>query len=92
MIRSSDYLSFVLDEMTRDENPLVLLGHALGDQDLHISRAAAAPAGRTIAVGMRRSHAQSKKLHYARVLPAAQLIFFHSETHPLTAPDLRVAS
>lgn len=92
VIRSSDYLSFVLDEMTRDEQPLVVVGHGLGDQDLHVARAAAAPIGRTVAVGMRKPRAQLKKLHYARVLPGADLIFFDSTTHPLTAPELRVAS
>lgn len=92
VIRSSDYLSFVLDEMSRDEQPLVVLGHGLGDQDLHVARAVATPVGRTVAVGMRQPGAQLKKLHYARVLPGADLLFFDSTTHPLTSPKLRVAA
>ena len=89
-IRSSDYLSFAFDTFAAESRPLVVFGHALGDEDSHISKAIRQGDARLVAVGIRGdpAHVRRRKRHYADRLGSARVVFFDSSTHPLGDPTL----
>lgn len=91
-IRSSEYLTFVYDRLTRVEDRLVVFGQGLGDEDAHVADAIRDP-NRQIAVGVRGQTNEeiiARIGHYMKVLAGAELTFFDATTHPLGDPGLLV--
>lgn len=92
VIRSSDYLSYVYEQLANDNGPLVVFGHRLSlAHDRHIVRAI--DRDRPIAISMRPSgHAAevARKAAYTHALPHAELTFFDATTHTLGDPGLSV--
>jgi len=91
-IYRSDYLSFVLSQFARDEAPLVVFGHSLGDSDSHLVDAINANKGRDVAVAIRvDGDIRQKKASIIKTLPRAEIHFFDAATHPLGDPTLNIA-
>jgi hypothetical protein len=94
-IRSSDYLSFCYDQLLSHGEGLCLFGHALGEQDSHITHALrqAKPTVLAISIYPRsKAFIQHQKRHYAKVFEGTgcELRFFDSKTHALGSPKLTV--
>jgi hypothetical protein len=92
-IARSDYLTFAYQQLGHTRGPLVVFGQALGETDTHIVDVLARQRQRTIAVGVYPvdSHQVIKeKARFLNLLPAADLMFFDSRTHPLGDPALRI--
>jgi hypothetical protein len=92
-IRSSRYLEFCLMSLERYDRPLVILGHSMSDLDKHIRELIARWGRRKVAIGIRNGRKEKlvKRIsNYTGHFPKAELTFFDSATHPLTAPDLQV--
>lgn len=92
-IARSDYLTFAYQQLGHTQGPLVLVGHALGDTDAHIAEVLARRRQRPIAVGIYPVDSQQtiqEKARFRYLLPAADLTFFDSRTHPLGDPALRL--
>ena len=90
-IYQSDYLSFVFSCFKNDENPLVILGHNLGDSDKHIIDAINAHKNRHVAISIRKNgNIRKKKARFVNALPNVQPYFFDAATHPLLRESLRI--
>lgn len=92
-IARSDYLTFAYQQLGHTRGALVLFGQALGKSDTHIADVLARRQPRMIAVGIypiNSEHIIKEKAHFFNLLPAADLVFFNSRTHPLGDPQLRV--
>ena len=90
-IYQSDYLSFVFSCFEHDKNPLVILGHSLGDSDKHIINAINAHEGRQVAISVRRNgNIREKTAKFTSALPNVKLSFFDAATHPLLHESLRI--
>lgn len=93
-IRQSSYLSFCLDELRRDDQPTVVFGQALADQDRHILSALSEGPSRRIAISMYPTgDAEAIVEEKARLLQALRghdVEFFDSTTHPVGAPELLI--
>lgn len=90
-IYQSDYLSFVFSCFENDKNPLVILGHSLGDSDKHIINAINAHEGRQVAISVRRNgNIREKTAKFTSALPNVKLSFFDAATHPLLHESLRI--
>jgi hypothetical protein len=92
-IARSDYLTFAYQQLGHRRGPLVLFGQGLGDTDKHIVDVLARQRHRTIAIGIYPVDSQEtikEKARLINLLPAADLVFFDSRTHPLGNPALRV--
>ena len=89
----SDYLSFALGSLAAFEDPLVIFGHALGDQDTHIIQALRKHPARPLAIAIHQStpDVRAAKDRFYAALRSDLIFFFDSETHPLGAPSLRAA-
>jgi len=91
-IYRSDYLSFVFSQLARDEGPLVIFGHSLGESDSHLVDAINAHPGREVAVAMRaNADIRRTKAEIIATLPNADIYFFDAATHPLGEPTLHIA-
>ena len=90
-IYQSDYLSFVFSCFKDDRNPLVILGHSLGNSDQHIIDAINAHKDRHVAISVRNNEdIREKKAKFINLLPNVKLSFFDAATHPLLHEGLRV--
>lgn len=90
-IYRSDYLSFVFSCLAKDDSPLVIFGHSLGDSDQHIVDALGAHQGRSIAVSVRaKGNVRQKKAAIIEALPDSEIKFFDAATHPLGATELLI--
>jgi len=93
-IRKSSYLSFCLDQLTRDEKPTIVFGHALADQDKHILAALNRGRRRRIAISIYPTGDSkaiaTEKARLLRDLGDHDVEFFDSTTHPLGAPALSI--
>ena len=90
-IYQSDYLSFVFSCFGSDKNPLVILGHNLGDSDKHIIDAINAHKDRHVAISIRKNgNIRKKKARFVNALPNVQPYFFDAATHPLLRESLRI--
>ena len=90
-IYQSDYLSFVFSCFRNDNNPLVVLGHRLGDSDRHIIDAINAHKNRHVAISIRKNGSiRKKKARFVNALPNVQPYFFDAATHPLLGESLRI--
>jgi hypothetical protein len=93
-IARSDYLSFAANEFEADDNPLVVFGHTLGEQDDHLLPAIDQPS-RRVAVSVMPGNETSvirRKAELKERLPHARLSFFDATTHPLGDPSMRAPS
>jgi hypothetical protein len=92
-IRTSDYLSFALSTLQSHDEPMVVFGHSLGEEDHHLVRALSTSAVPTLAISMRHSGTADEiaSMHAVNArFPETELLFFDSESHPLGDPALRV--
>lgn len=105
VIRSSDYLSFALDEFKKDDNPLVILGQAIAinekeDENEHIWRALALSSSeRAIAFGINTEYLTEEQIqsNLDRIKDSLKkykfkldkLVFFKAQAHPLYDTKLR---
>jgi len=97
-ILRSDYLSFAYTAFAQHQGNLVIFGQSLADEDEHLVEAINSwrPPRREpplIAISIRPEvdpdEVRRTKLHYARRLPHADLIFFDPSTHPLGDASVR---
>jgi hypothetical protein len=91
-IARSDYLSFANGEFSADGAPLVVFGHALGEQDAHLIDHIDKPS-RRVAISVMPSSPNAiirRKAELKELLPHARLSFFDATTHPLGEPAMRV--
>ena len=90
-IHRSDYLSFLFGEFSKDNGPIVIFGHALGESDQHIADVLNSETKRPIAISiLKRGDVRQKKASIIDSLPKADLCFFDASTHPLGSPKLVV--
>ena len=91
-IRRSDYLSYVFSCFKNDNNPLIILGHRLADNDQHIVDAINAYRNRPVAISVRNSgNIDEKKERFKDALwNVNNLHFFDAATHPLLGQNLQV--
>ena len=83
-IRSSDYLSFCLSELSTCSDPIVIFGHSLGVEDDHLVKALNRFPEREIAISLYRPEDQTAEMHRLKSRLARQDIrFFDAESHPL---------
>lgn len=90
-ISASAYLQFCWNELSESTNPLVILGHGLGDSDNHLLESVGRTS-RKIAVSI---HGESDYRLMARALEGfkgCDVTFFDSRTHPLCLPSLNCDS
>jgi hypothetical protein len=93
-IRSSDYLSFTLSQLSRDRGNMVIFGWSFGLQDQHITDAINNSFRRRIAISMRPSYT-TKRMRREQADLVARLdrhdvVFFNAETHPIGDPTLAI--
>ena len=83
---------YVFSCFEKDSNPLVILGHSLGDSDQHIAKAINAHRNRHVAISVRKNgNIREKKAAIRKVLPNVEhLYFFDAATHPLLDESLRI--
>lgn len=93
VIRSSDYLTFALEQFAAYRGPFVVFGHSLGESDAHLIRAMQRWGDIPIAISIRpgeRHELRERMAPYVQHLPKAELTFFDASTHPLGAASLQV--
>lgn len=86
-IQENAYLTFAMDHLRNEIEPLVVFGHSLSEQDRHVVDALDRP-GRPVAIALRASKDESgtraRKHEIAARLPNVdELHFFDAATHPL---------
>lgn len=93
-IYRSDYLAFVFESFRDLDEPLVVVGHSLGDQDRHLVDALQSRGERPIAISIKgergADHVLAEKVRFRALLPEAELCFFDASTHPLGSTELTV--
>ncbi len=92
-IRSNDYLSFALAQLSRDRGNMVIFGWSFGPQDSHITDAINNSFRRRIAISMRPSTTKRMRRVQADLiarLDRHEVLFFNAETHPIGDPTLTV--
>lgn len=95
VIRSSDYLTFALEQFAAHQGRLVVFGHSLGESDAHLVRAMQRWGNRPIAISIRPGEPhelRERMASYVHNLPKAEITFFDASTHPLGSSRLRVAA
>jgi hypothetical protein len=93
-IEQNEYLAFVLQRLRESDEPLVVFGHSLGDQDAHLADAINLHPDRPVAVsllpGATTAETRGRQAEIrARLHAVDRLYFFDATTHPLGAPELR---
>lgn len=94
-IKRNDYLRFTYEKLCKSTGNLVVIGHSLNkDYDQHIIDALNQSSLKRIAISVWPHQNQASILAFkSRLhldLTEKELIFFNSETHPLSTPELRV--
>jgi Domain of unknown function (DUF4917) len=95
-IQENPYLTFAMDHLRREIEPLVVFGHNLGERDRHVVDALDRP-GRPLAIALDARAGESyiratKRVIAARLPKVDELHFFDAATHPLGDARLRLAS
>jgi len=89
-IQRSDYLRFAFSAFEASSStPIIVFGHAFGDQDEHIADAIASP-GREVAVSVRRDTSKRELGRLQALFVDCNLTLFWSDTHPLGLSTLAV--
>lgn len=95
-IRRSDYLSFGYQQLTQNDDPVIIFGASFGPQDNHIVQAVRNGGRRAVAVSVYPvadpASVVATKATYRANLPDQDLFFFDSTTHPLGDAGMRVSS
>jgi uncharacterized protein DUF4917 len=96
-IEGNDYLAFAYEQLQETDGPLVVFGHALGDQDRHLIDAINANPERPVAISMRRKskgklREQQSDIYGKLRVSASDIYFFDAATHPLGSSELTVAA
>jgi Domain of unknown function (DUF4917) len=90
-IDNNEYLTHCLKRFEHHEDPLVVFGHGLGEQDQHLVDAINGHPDRAVAVSVRPGTRKAVRAWQARFrakLDTPHLYFFDSTTHPLGDPKL----
>lgn len=91
-IEGNDYLAHVYETFKTRSKPLVVFGHALGEQDRHLIQAINANPERPVAVSMKKKSKKKLREQQSEIwgkLDTEHKYFFDATTHPLGSPDLR---
>lgn len=91
-IKGNDYLAHSYEALEKQANPLLVFGHALGEQDRHLIDAINANPDRPVAVSMvaREKHAlRERQSDIWGKLKSKEVYFFDASTHPLGNRRLR---
>lgn len=91
VIESSKYLNFCLQALREDTGPVVVLGHSLGEADIHIARALTEGRDLTdprLAVGIYPPDCTELEIARLRQLLGDETVLFDSTSHPLIDPAL----
>ena len=96
-IEGNDYLAFAYEQLQEADGPLVVFGHALGDQDRHLIEAINVNPERPVAISMRkkskgRLREQQSDIYGKLRASANDIYFFNAATHPLGFSELTVES
>ncbi|MCW2983294.1 MAG: hypothetical protein JWR63_864 [Conexibacter sp.] len=94
VIEQNDYLAYVLQRLRESDEPLVVFGHSLSEQDAHLVDAINLHPDRSVAVSLLPSDTTAETRGRqaeirARLHAVDRLYFFDASTHPLGAPELR---
>lgn len=93
-IRRSEYLSFAIQTLREEAEPLAIFGTSLGLPDAHVVSAINVHPQRPLAIAVRPGTAEQIRRSKARwhvAFPEQRLTFFMAETHPLGDPTLSVS-
>jgi hypothetical protein len=85
-IYRSDYLSFALSTFSEHEDPLVIFGCSLGENDKHLINAINNWQSRKLAIAIFRQTDEDvikQKAHYFQLFKNPDITFFDATTHPL---------
>lgn len=96
-IKSSDYLRFAYEKLSKHDESLVILGHPLRETDEHLVEAIRKSKAKNIAISIRSNNSpdtiKKKKADLSKKLcdgittsERPNLLFFDAQTHPLTSP------
>ncbi len=96
-IEGNDYLAFAYEQLQDTTGPLVVFGHALGDQDRHLIDAINANPERPVAISMRKKSKaklrEQQSAIYGKLRASPDdIYFFNAATHPLGSSELTVES
>lgn len=90
-IKRSEYLSFAMQTLRDDAEPLGLFGTSLGPPDAHVVSAINGHPMRPLAIAVRAGTTEQirrSKARWHEVFPQQTLTFFSAESHPLGDPAL----
>lgn len=93
-IANNVYLSFALRKLREFEDPLVVFGHQLAEQDDHLLEAMNEHPSRPLAISMvdHGKRANRRRQHQIRSrLEDCEAYFYDAATHPLGSPKLCIA-
>lgn len=93
MIEANDYLAHAYRTLAEDDQPLLVFGHSLGDQDQHLIDAIKANPERPVAISMVAKNKWDVDEQQARIrkkLKMKNVLFYDAASHPLGSQDLRV--
>jgi hypothetical protein len=93
-IEGNDYLAHVYETFKTKTGPLLVFGHALGEQDRHLINAINANPDRPVAISMRKKSKKRLREQQGDVwgkLDAEEVYFFDAGTHPLGSGELKKA-
>lgn len=92
-IKGNGYLTHAYEAFGSRSGPLLIFGHALGDQDRHLFEAINVHPERPVAVSMVRASDEKLREHQAAIwgrLAAREVYFYDAATHPLGAAGLQI--
>jgi hypothetical protein len=92
-IADNAYLSFCWRELRGCEAPVVIFGHSLSEQDMHLVSALNEHPQRPIAIGLRdrgRTENRREQHRICSLLDTPDYYFFDAARHPLGGGDLRI--
>lgn len=93
MIEANDYFAHTYRVLAEDDQPLLVFGHSLGDQDQHLIDAIKANPERPVAISMVAKNRWDIDEQQARIrkrLKMKDVSFYDAASHPLGSSDLRV--
>ena len=93
-MRRSEYLSFAMQTLREEAEPLAIFGTSLGPSDAHVVSAINRHPQRPLAIAVRSGTAEqirTSKAHWHLAFPHQPVTFFTAETHPLGDPTLSVS-
>jgi hypothetical protein len=91
-IEANDYLAHVHETFKSRSSPMVVFGHALGEQDRHLINAINAHPGRPVAISMTKKSKKQLREQQGELwgkLDTDSVFFFDAASHPLGDPALR---